>query len=181
MAKFSLSTLLKWFLKCCIHVTVLIIKKEIFNRLFVNVSSLLILIEWVLGVEFFVKIWRKKIAKNMNCHLLSSLINFIKVWERLFLHRALLSIIGIQMKSYDPPSPTNRKQCFPYLSLILKFMVQSTIGKSSKIKFDNSPVFYSIVPLSDQSIKQTWFHLYKRTEKINNYKLSVWEIYKFKN
>lgn len=84
MAKFSLSTLLKCFLMYCIHVTVLIIKKEIFNRLFVNVSALLILIEWVLGVEFFVKIWRKKIAKNINCHLLSSLINFIKVWERLF-------------------------------------------------------------------------------------------------
>lgn len=100
----------------CIHVTVLIIKKKIFNRLFVNVSSLLILIEWVLGVEFLVKIWRKKIAKNMNCHLLSSLINFIKVWERLFLHCALLSIIGFQIKSYDPPSPTNRKKCFPYLS-----------------------------------------------------------------
>lgn len=59
-------------------------KKKIFSRLFVKVSSLLTLIEWVLGVEFLVKIWRKKIAKNINCHLLSSLINFIKVWERLF-------------------------------------------------------------------------------------------------
>lgn len=52
-------------------------------------------------------------------------------------------------------------------------MVQTTIGKSSKIKFDNGSVFYSIAPLFGQSIKQTWFHLYKRIEKIDNYKLSV--------
>lgn len=31
----------------------------------------------------------------------------------------------------------------------------------------------TIAPLFGQSIKQTWFHLYKRIEKIDNYKLSV--------
>lgn len=79
----------------CIYVIVLIIKKEIFNRLFVNVFFLLILIEWVLGVEFLVKIWRKKIVKNINCYLLLFFINFIKVWERFFLYRVFLLIIGI--------------------------------------------------------------------------------------
>lgn len=104
-------TLLKCLLMYYIHLTVLTIKKKYINRLLVNVSSLINNNTISFWGEVFGKNLKKK---NINCHLLSS-INFIKVWERPFLPCDLLSIIGLQMKSYNPTSPTKRKQSFPYL------------------------------------------------------------------
>lgn len=130
---------------------------------------LLTSIESVLGVEFL-----KKFHKKITCyHLLSSPINFIKIWQSFsFLPCPFVNYWISNAIFYHLPSPSLKKNNVTHTYLhILKIVVQSTISKSSKNIFDNGLVLYSIAPLSGQSKKQTCFHLVKRIEKIDNHKL----------